>query len=399
MKWINYDFYKDHSLIPIEEVASLLGMTPDAKGKYLCPCHNDTHPSMELTTSGKYENRFTCWACGESGTVFNLAMAVLYQVTPSELITSHNEQMKQLRIKTAEWIEQYFPGAIQTNERQQKRDPFAIPAPILQKIGLSKNLITFQQQYDSLQHTKTYSKKELQQNPHLPYEQPFDYTPRLTKSELAKLICNKITEALEKESNRTVYLLSTLLPNLSLEGKLYINEVQGNFEEKIIDIQEQLIPLLDASDLKDTYLSEDVLTMKNQYNNNYLLRKQNIYRSNLIANEKLHNIDKDFPILPKTIFAHVKLPMTLNQMIQIGYSTETIADTLIKTIDSFSMRQHQIYKNLIKEFPQLSDMDKTYIQHALHERANEFSKYASILEEYIDTLHQKEIENEIEIGD
>lgn len=43
---INYDFYKHNENVPIKELADILGLEKGKNGNYICPCHNDTHPSL-----------------------------------------------------------------------------------------------------------------------------------------------------------------------------------------------------------------------------------------------------------------------------------------------------------------------------------------------------------------
>ena len=54
------------SSVSIDEIAFRLGMITETRSGKLfasCPFHTDTHPSMELNVSGKYQGRYICRVC------------------------------------------------------------------------------------------------------------------------------------------------------------------------------------------------------------------------------------------------------------------------------------------------------------------------------------------------
>lgn len=55
-------FQEIHDRVSAEEAARYYGLIFDAKGRAICPFHDDTHPSMSFK-----HGRFRCWSCGASG--------------------------------------------------------------------------------------------------------------------------------------------------------------------------------------------------------------------------------------------------------------------------------------------------------------------------------------------
>lgn len=134
---INYDFYKHNENVPIKELADILGLEKGKNGNYICPCHNDTHPSLVLTSHGKYENTFKCFACGESGDALMLTMAVRSHINPSEYWTNTKDNFKYL-IDAAKFIEEYFPGGLIIYGQEKDTTPKMpmITGRMLKQIGL-----------------------------------------------------------------------------------------------------------------------------------------------------------------------------------------------------------------------------------------------------------------------
>lgn len=60
--------------IPIQEVCDRYGLESDQRGKYICPSHNDKHPSASVD---KEHNRLKCFACGESFSNIDLTMKLI----------------------------------------------------------------------------------------------------------------------------------------------------------------------------------------------------------------------------------------------------------------------------------------------------------------------------------
>ena len=57
--------------LPIEGVAERLGLKVE-RHKCLCPFHDDHRASLTFKN-----NKFKCWACGESGDTIDLVMKLL----------------------------------------------------------------------------------------------------------------------------------------------------------------------------------------------------------------------------------------------------------------------------------------------------------------------------------
>ena len=134
-----FDIYRDHSVIPIEDIAESLGLDlrKDGTTFYLhCPCpdHNDNNPSARLSTAqDKYENTFKCWSCGEHGGVLELVAAVKYGVKPSfyrdvvfdktgKYTAQEHAQMRKVRDDSARYIETICPGNIEIRKIGEKTE-------------------------------------------------------------------------------------------------------------------------------------------------------------------------------------------------------------------------------------------------------------------------------------
>ena len=52
-------------ITPTEAIERYTGIQ-GRRGRYLCPFHNDTHPSISVKG-----NRWTCWSCGASGDIID----------------------------------------------------------------------------------------------------------------------------------------------------------------------------------------------------------------------------------------------------------------------------------------------------------------------------------------
>lgn len=121
-KDIDWGYFRD---LPIEEVAELLGIDVDKKGRFICPSHNDTNPSAHMKPKGR--NTWCCYVCGgkSGGTPIDLVMAV-------EGIDKLGAVM---------WLEQYFPGGIVYYDNYKKDEitpPYLTPQ-FLREIGLKRN--------------------------------------------------------------------------------------------------------------------------------------------------------------------------------------------------------------------------------------------------------------------
>ena len=143
-----FDFYKDYNTAPITEIAESLGLKIDNYNKICCPCpnHDDQNPSTTLTTSGKYENTFKCWSCGEKGDALSLVIAVKNGIAPSEYFNTlkngtveEKEKMISYRDDAAIYIDSIFPGNIEYvngNEKSKKEKRPHLPKWIEEEIGL-----------------------------------------------------------------------------------------------------------------------------------------------------------------------------------------------------------------------------------------------------------------------
>lgn len=149
---IDFNYFNE---LPIEEVAEELGIQKNRNGFFKCPCpnHNDSKPSAHFYKSNKakennlpHNDRFNCFACGESGSALGLAMVVKYDITPTDYFKNPKNYNKQM-ISCIKWLEEYFPGGVTWKEvnGNSKQIDDKIPAPpkisfkLLKEIGLNTN--------------------------------------------------------------------------------------------------------------------------------------------------------------------------------------------------------------------------------------------------------------------
>lgn len=71
--------------VSAQEAARIYGLTFDRKGWALCPFHNDNSPSMSFK-----DDRFRCWACGESGDCIDFA-SKFFGFSPMDAVKRLNE--------------------------------------------------------------------------------------------------------------------------------------------------------------------------------------------------------------------------------------------------------------------------------------------------------------------
>lgn len=138
---IDYEFFK---MIPLTEVAELLGLKKEHNGNYKSPLHLDRHPSMTIETNEnhKYYNKWRDWSFNEGGGPIELVMAVKNGIAPSDY-WSHREQYKEEYRDAIKFLDGYFPGGIiklEDTVKNLKEPPIPkIPKDMLQKIGLKNN--------------------------------------------------------------------------------------------------------------------------------------------------------------------------------------------------------------------------------------------------------------------
>ncbi len=64
----------------LEEVARRLGLNlSTSNGELVCTCpfHDDAHPSLKLSSTGKFAGRYKCWSCSAQGDIFDLIVHVM----------------------------------------------------------------------------------------------------------------------------------------------------------------------------------------------------------------------------------------------------------------------------------------------------------------------------------
>lgn len=234
---INYDFYKHKENIPIREVVDLLGLKMDKDGHCLCPCHSDTNPSMFITESGKYENRWHCFVDGEGGDPLNLVLAVKYGISPSVYFANPANYKKE-REESAKFLDKYFPGAIEIEPEYQKQNELpTLSYKFLKEIGLTTNplLMTYVKPFSQ----NNFSKEDYKQidNSTLNNVEQFE---ALNKLEAIELIRDKIDEYLSTLFTKTNQFFKDNYPDMPIEGRNYINKVTSDKFDYANNILKQL---------------------------------------------------------------------------------------------------------------------------------------------------------------
>ena len=234
---INFKFYKDHDNVPIEEVAEALGIQQKKNGKYLCVFHDDTNPSMVISTKGKYENTCHCFSCTETGDPLMLVMAAKYGVIPSKFWATpadvRRTVYKEAIEGAAEFIEEMFPGAItyyekaeNNNKDQYKRDsdgfPF-IPSKILKVVKLPLNFMGIQRirPYADILNDK--EKKFDIMREYIEDNNKTVVISPLEKRAAINMLSDKLNEYLTDLINYKK-VLNEQFPEMPEEGVKYINE-------------------------------------------------------------------------------------------------------------------------------------------------------------------------------
>lgn len=352
---INYEAYKDPDLIPLVEIADLLGLEHGKNGKYLCPCHDDHTPSMQIDQTGKYANQFRCWSCGENGGPLELVMAVQSNIMPSD---AGRQKYWKERHSAARWIEKYYPGAI-ANDKEEKYRGDQIPdiSPrVLKYIGLKPSII--------LQHNSGR-----------------DPIP-LSDAELVTMICDCIYT---KEDELSKYLEKIVIknfPKLSKEGRQYIMHT-------IAQKQEELEKLGDVC--KEYLLRVHFITY--QFEPYSQEQEQLFISKNIDALAELHQIDPRFPVLPANLVGQIgrKLPVfKLKDEISVTDIADMLSNTLLDVATDIQKYRIRLYK----EFPKIPETDKKYIHDLLWKNEQVLNRYYIMLDQYLSNEIETEYEKE-----
>ncbi len=67
---------------PIEQILAEHGREPDRRGRYLCPYHDDTNPSMTI-----WKNTVHCWSCGKRANSIRLLRKLTGKAFPAAVRT------------------------------------------------------------------------------------------------------------------------------------------------------------------------------------------------------------------------------------------------------------------------------------------------------------------------
>lgn len=338
---INYDFYKDPELVPILDVAESLGLECTG-GKYLCPCHNDHNPSMDITSSGIHANRFKCWSCGESGNPLNLVMAVQFGVSPSAYYQNPPKYRKE-RNAAAVFIDKLFPGAIIKKDHNKENGPDAFPdisPKVLKEIGLKPNFLL-----TVAGHTDFFT----------------------SKNDVAKMLLNCIHESikgLEKQLDKLVY---TDFPDISDTGRRYITHIIAEKQECLEQYKEKLLAYLEAH--KEIYQIPDFSDAGSS-------RKDKFYQKNINAFNRLY--ERGFPRLSPKVVKLMGAAIDMEKL-ETGKQMYEIAMQVSEGL-SICIKDGYAYKEkLMRTFPDLPIADKRYI-------SKKIDKNLSVLYQYQDTM-------------
>lgn len=195
-----YDFYRNPDLVPIKDLAEILGIEV-VNGKMRCPCpnHADNNPSVDISETGKYQNKWKCWSCGESGDALSLVLAYKEGITPSEYwnvmgnkgyITDEEKKRVYEATDNAKlFIEKHFPGNIEViNVGEQKISYNEILKPNLPKwiweeINLKRN-------FEAPQYVRAQTGVDKKGKPVYKNE----YFGQLSEIEAAEMIIDKLFE-------------------------------------------------------------------------------------------------------------------------------------------------------------------------------------------------------------
>lgn len=241
---IDFEFYKSYENVPIDELADHLGLKTDCRGKYTCPCHNDTHPSMIITKSGKYENRFHCYACNEGGDALLLTMAVRHHILPSTY-WADPARFKKERFESAMYIESLYPGAIQNKETASQKDENAMPVitnKMLKTIGLNGNF--FKKEIDiSLYEGQIGVPQNMTDQKEVYSLDPSD---DMFKEKLL-LIMDKINDFIEKEVDGEYIKIMARFPALDQSSKDYIRSTLAMQAQEYQELYNNLQSYLDKN--------------------------------------------------------------------------------------------------------------------------------------------------------
>ena len=125
MRKLNYD--QDYlKQVPIREIAEILGINVDVKGKFECPCHFKYLGKIDEHASGSLDearNRWNCFSCEGGGSTIDLVMETKG--------CNFNEAMK--------FLVKYYPEADKSEEKAVSYQRPFYQTDFYQSIGFNKN--------------------------------------------------------------------------------------------------------------------------------------------------------------------------------------------------------------------------------------------------------------------
>ena len=256
---IDYNFFKQHDLVPIEQVADLLDIKIN-RGKALCPCHDDHSPSMVITKQGKYENKFKCFVCNETGGPVELVMAKMYGIPPSKYHQNREKYRKEY-IKSVLFINEHFPGGVSEISKNSSLPP-TVPMKILKEIGFAvspfANIYVHDYSDEELDHIKKTAKDPAK-----------TIQFRLDLYEATEMVYGKLNDYIyqtyEKGESKLKKLLKEEYPTLELplEVRKEISYLDAKKAEPLIELKNKLRSWLDKNKNKyEESIKEDNLTFE-----------------------------------------------------------------------------------------------------------------------------------------
>lgn len=360
---INYEFYKDPDCVDIKGIAESLGIEHDNRGKYICPCHDDTHPSAIITSQGKHANRFKCFACGEGGDPLLLVMAVRDGIKPSEYHINPQKYWKE-RLNAARYIEKLYPGAlIETKKEKRKGELPDIPINVLKEIGLKPNFM-FQNRGDDCIY--------------------------LTKTEMAEMICSHIDSRIEELDSLTEKLIFQDFVKISAEGRRHIVHTIAEQSETLEKIKKEFAD----------YMKEYGEYPYEEYNlseeSEFIKHKNETVAKNLKALDDIYKEEPDFIKLPPNLLKKVCQKVDILSMRKKGYTIPDIAEAFTDALDMVSMDLVNYEKKtftLIKG-DEYSQEDQIYMKTVLKSQRDIITKYTRKMAACQQYLDSKEYEEE-----
>ena len=237
-----YNFREIRENVSIEDMANILNLGLDTRGRFRAPCHDDNNPSAVIGRSHGCDN-WHCFTCGISGSVIDL---VAYAIGAAEFVTDGPRKGKLTYdsvLAACDFIAKYHPEIVHSAEDEAILQPTTRPKvtrDFIKELGLESNpyfktRVSFDDPVAAFEERKK-PKRERQ----IPV---IDDEIVLTETEATMLILDKIEERMDKYMIFEEQIMQSF-PNLDKNAKEEIKKETKARVSALLERQKEFLDYL-----------------------------------------------------------------------------------------------------------------------------------------------------------